>query len=148
MRILVINGPNLNLLGQREPEHYGQETHHDLEVFLHDVAATMNMTLEIRQTNFEGIILDLLHYAHHESFDGIVLNAAALTHYAYALYDAIKAINIPVVEVHLTNPKARPEPWRHTSVIESACVETFSGEHFISYQRALNYFHALINETH
>ncbi len=148
MRILIINGPNLNLLGQREPHLYGHETYQDLETRLQDKAAALNVEVDIRQTNFEGIILDLCHYAQQEAFDGIILNAAALTHYSYALYDAIQAIDVPVVEVHLTDPKTRKEHWRHTSVIEKACIRTFSGQHFKSYEQALDFLHTNLKTAH
>lgn len=139
MRILIINGPSLNLLGVREPEVYGHNTYLDLESTLHDFAKENAFELAIHQTNYEGIIIDLLQHAHHKTYDAVLLNAGALTHYSYAIYDAIKSIAVPVIEVHLTNPKTRPEPFRHISVIESVCIKTFSGDGFNSYLNALRY---------
>ncbi|MFU8785815.1 MAG: type II 3-dehydroquinate dehydratase [Candidatus Izemoplasmataceae bacterium] len=139
MHILVINGPNLNLLGTRQVEIYGNKTYQDLENILKEEALNLDISIEIHQTNFEGIIIDLLHYAKHKNFDGILLNAAAYTHYSYAIYDAILAIHLPVVEVHLTDLASRKEAFRRTSVIEDACIKTFSGKGFDSYIEALNY---------
>lgn len=139
MNILVINGPNLNLLGTRQVDIYGSKTYQDLENRLKEEALNLGVSIEIHQTNFEGIILDLLHYAKHKNISGVLLNAAALTHYSYALYDAILAIDIPVVEVHLTDIKTRKEAFRQISVIEEACIKTFSGKGFESYIEALNF---------
>ncbi len=139
MRILIINGPNLNMLGTREVDIYSNMTYQYLEKQLKEYAGSQAIDVEIRQTNLEGIIIDMLHYAAFEKFDGVILNAAAYTHYSYAIYDAIKAINLPVIEVHLTNPKTREEAFRHTSVIESACTKTFQGNHIQSYIDAIDY---------
>ncbi len=139
MRILIINGPSLNLLGVREPEIYGHNTYLDLESTLNRFAKENKLELDIHQTNYEGIVIDLLQHAHHKNYDAVLLNAAALSHYSYAIYDAIKSIRIPVIEVHLTNPKNRPETFRHISVIEPVCIKTFSGEGFNSYINALRY---------
>ncbi len=139
MRILIINGPNLNMLGLREPHIYGSMTYKAFEASLKDYAKNLNLDVEIHQTNLEGIIIDLLHYAHHQSFDGVILNAAAYTHYAYSLYDAIKSIAPPVIEVHLTDPFNRKESFRHLSVIEDVCEKTFKGNHIKSYYEALDY---------
>lgn len=139
MRILIINGPSINLLGERQPDLYGSSSYQDLEITLQDFANDHTIECEVHQTNFEGIIIDLLHYAHQRKFDGVVLNAGAYTHYSYAIYDAILAITPPVIEVHLTNPKEREEAFRHVSVIESACRTSFVGKGFNSYLEALNY---------
>jgi len=139
MRILIVNGPNINFLGIREPTIYGHETYLDLENTLNNYVKNKQVTLEIRQTNFEGIIIDLLQYAHHEKFHAIILNAGALTHYSYSLYDAIKSINIPVIEVHLTDPEKREEPFRKQNVIQDACLKTFKGNGFNSYKKAIDY---------
>ncbi len=148
MRILIVNGPNLNLLGTREPEIYGKMTYESLNEELQAYAKKNKLSLEIRQSNLEGIIIDLLHYAAFEKFDGVCLNAAAYTHYAYAIYDAIKAIDVPVVEVHLTDPARRPEPFRKVSVIEDACVATFKGEGITSYKKAIAYLCGVENHDH
>lgn len=138
MDILVINGPNLNLLGTRQVDIYGQQTYRELCDEIKHYAHQKKVNIEIQQTNLEGIIIDLLHYAHHKKMDGIILNAAAYTHSSYAIYDAILAIDVPVVEVHLSDPKRRDEAFRHVSMIESACIKTFSGEGVNSYFKALD----------
>ncbi len=139
MRILMINGPNLNLLGERETAIYGHKTLKDIEREVIDYAKPLGIDVIPYQSNLEGIIIDLLHYAHHENMDGVILNAAAYTHYSYAIYDAIKAITPPVVEVHLSDPSTREEAFRHTSVIKEACVETFQGNHIDSYLAAVDF---------
>ncbi|MFW5865378.1 MAG: type II 3-dehydroquinate dehydratase [Candidatus Izemoplasmataceae bacterium] len=141
MNILIINGPNLNLLGTREPDIYGKYSYKDLEHALKKHARQLNVTVDIHQTNFEGIIIDLLHYAITKPYHGIILNAAALSHYSYAIYDAIKAISIPVINVHLTNPNNRKEVFRHNDVIKDACLKTFKGEGIQSYLNAMSFLH-------
>ncbi len=137
MRILIINGPNLNLLGTREPEVYGTDTYADLDTFLRAEAKELNIDITIRQSNYEGAILDLMHHAASERYEGIILNAAAYSHYSYAIRDGIKAISIPVVNVHLTDPASRPEAFRHTDVIKPVCVATIKGKGFVGYVDAL-----------
>lgn len=135
MNILVLNGPNLNMLGKREPEVYGNKTYSDLEEYLKGFEESYDVTMDIKQSNLEGILIDLLHYGD-EKFDGVILNAGAFTHYSYALYDAIKSISIPVVEVHLTDITKREE-FRKISVIKDACVASFMGLGFKSYEEGL-----------
>lgn len=137
MNILVLNGPNLNMLGIREPEIYGNKTYEDLEKYISSIADDYGYTVDIKQSNFEGVLIDLLQYAH-THFDAVILNAGAFTHYSYALFDAIKSIGVPVIEVHLSDPKTR-EPFRHLSVIEEACLKTFKGDGFLSYKAAIDY---------
>lgn len=137
MNILVLNGPNLNMIGIREPEIYGSKTYQDLELFLKDLASEYHFNLDVKQSNLEGILIDLLQYAN-DRFDGVILNAGAFTHYSYALYDAIKSIQIPVVEVHLSDINNREE-FRKISVIRPACKTSFMGKGFISYKEALQY---------
>ncbi len=139
MTILIINGPSLNLLGEREPEIYGSKTYTDLTTSLEQLADKLGVKVIIHQTNYEGMIIDLLQLAHREKYHGVLLNAGAFTHYSYALYDAIKAISIPVIEVHLTAPMERQESFRKTSVIQAVCKATFSGQGFDSYRQALTY---------
>ena len=119
-KVLVIHGPNLNLVGIREPDHYGTEGISDIneEILAH--AQELGLDCEIFQSNHEGAIIDKLHEAR-TAFDGVVLNAGAYTHYSIAIRDAIAAIRTPVVEVHLSNIHAR-EPFRHTSVIAPVCA--------------------------
>lgn len=137
INILILNGPNLNLLGIREPQVYGSKTYQDLTNFCLELGKRYGCSVKVEQTNYEGQLLDWLHQAR-GTYEGIILNAGALTHYSYALYDAIKAIAIPVVEVHLSDITKR-EPFRKVSVIHEACVATFMGEHFQSYEKALLY---------
>lgn len=125
MTIFVLNGPNLNLLGHREPKIYGTNTIGDLEALCVDKAETLGYDIEFRQTNYEGELVDWMQEARTSSV-GVILNAAALTHYSYSLRDAIVACERPVIEVHLTNIFAR-EDWRATSVISPVCAGVISG---------------------
>lgn len=138
MNILILNGPNLNLLGSREVHIYGSMTYESLEKALKAHGMSIGASVDIKQSNLEGILIDMLQYAEHMGFEGVLLNAAALTHYSYALYDAIRSINLPVYEVHLSDPDTREETFRHTSVIRDACRKTFKGEGVDSYKKALD----------
>ncbi|VWX33166.1 type II 3-dehydroquinate dehydratase [Exiguobacterium oxidotolerans] len=122
MRVLVLNGPNLNLLGTREPETYGAKTLNDLETLMMERFPEVEFTFE--QSNHEGMLIDSLHAA--RGYDGIVLNAAAYTHTSIALRDAIAAIEVPTIEVHLSNVHAREE-FRHRSLIAPVCRGVISG---------------------
>ena len=135
MNILILNGPNLNMLGIREPEVYGSQTYQDLENYLRSLEDKYDIKTDIKQSNLEGIMIDILHYAN-DRFDGVILNAGAFTHYSYALYDAIKSINIPVVEVHLSDINKREE-FRKKSVIRDACIASFMGLGFQSYEEGI-----------
>jgi 3-dehydroquinate dehydratase-2 len=135
MNILILNGPNLNMLGKREPEVYGSKSYADLERYLKSFEQTYSITVDIKQSNLEGILIDLLQYAD-DQFDGVILNAGAFTHYSYALYDAIKSISIPVVEVHLSDITKREE-FRKVSVIKDACISSVMGLGFQSYEQGL-----------
>lgn len=137
MNILILNGPNLNMLGQREPEVYGKETYKDLEIYLKSFEEKYKIKVDIKQSNLEGIMIDILHWGN-ETFDGVLLNAGAFTHYSYALYDAIQSISIPVVEVHLSDLTKR-EPFRKISVIRDACVLNVMGLGFESYEAGLKH---------
>ena len=138
MKILLINGPNLNLLGYREPSVYGHATLDDLVVRLINYADQLGMELDSYQSNTEGFLIDKLHTAI-GVYDGIILNAGAYTHYSYALRDAISAIALPVIEVHISNIHKR-EDFRHTSVIAPVCVGQIVGLGAEGYFLALNYF--------
>ena len=140
MKILVINGPNLNLLGEREPSVYGDESLTAINDGLEYEARNRNCDIEFFQSNSEGGIIDKLHAARLE-YDGVILNAGAYTHYSYAIRDAIAAIKIPVVEVHLSNVNNRDE-FRKTSVIAPVCSGTIAG--FGKYGYTLALF-ALVN---
>ena len=135
MNILVLNGPNLNMLGIREPEVYGYKTYQDLESYIKGFENDYNVSVDIKQSNLEGILIDILHWSN-ENFDGVIFNAGAFTHYSYALYDAIKSITIPVIEVHLSDLNTR-EDFRKVSVIKNACKGSIMGLGFKSYEEGL-----------
>jgi len=138
--VLVVNGPNLNLLGEREPEVYGSETLADLVADLDRHATDRGVVLRHVQSNVEGELVDTLHAARHE-VDGIVLNAGAYSHYSIALRDAIAAIDVPVVETHMSNVLARDQ-FRHESVIGAECIGVIAGFGTDSYRLAID---ALLN---
>ena len=132
--ILVLHGPNLNLLGRREPGIYGNQTLEDIDNTLIRLGEELGIEVFTRQSNHEGELLDMLHST---PACGVVLNAGAFTHYSYALRDAIAAIQIPVIEVHLSNTAARPEKWRHHSVISEVCAGSIFGFGPLSYELGL-----------
>ena len=138
MRLLVVNGPNLNLLGVREPDLYGRGTYAELVAFVRDVAAGVGVEVEVRQSNHEGDIVDWIQECPGK-FDALVLNAAAYTHTSVAILDAIKAVRVRTAEVHLTEPKER-EDFRRVSFVGQAAERTFSGRGFDSYADAIRYF--------
>lgn len=129
--LLVVHGPNLNLLGTREPSVYGQQTLNDINQALQDAAKVQQATVRCYQSNTEGTLIDHIHEAR-EWADGLLINPGAFTHYSYALRDAIAAVNLPAVEVHLSNVYAR-EPFRHHSVIAPVCVGQIAGFGWRSY---------------
>jgi len=135
VQILVLNGPNLNLLGTREPDIYGTATLRELENRCRIWGQELDLAVSTAQSNHEGDLIDHLHNTIGR-FGGVVLNAGALTHYSYAIHDAIKAIRLPVVEVHISDITSR-EKWRRTSVIADACIATISGEGIDGYRQAL-----------
>ena len=137
MKILVLNGPNLNLLGLREPELYGSRNYAALEAYLKAKAEELGVELEVAQSNHEGVLVDKIQAAY-GTVDAIVLNAAAYTHTSVAILDALKAVKIPVMEVHLTEPKSR-EDFRRRSFVELVAEKTFSGRGFDSYADAIRY---------
>jgi 3-dehydroquinate dehydratase-2 len=114
--VFVLNGPNLNLLGQREPDIYGHETLDDVAAMLEDRAKALAIEIDMRQSNHEGHLIDWIHEAQSRAAAAILLNAGALTHTSLALYDAIRSIQVPVIEVHLSNPHAREDFRRHSYV--------------------------------
>ncbi len=157
MKILVLNGPNLNLLGIREPEIYGKQTYLDLCKQIEAHAGSIGAEVEIRQTNHEGVLVDWIQAAGgfydripapgrsfegirdpRARFDGLVLNPGAYTHSSVALLDAVLAAGVPTVEVHVSDPDAR-EPFRRISFVRAACVKTVAGKGFDGYLEAMDY---------
>ena len=134
-KILVIHGPNLNLLGEREPDVYGNNGIDTLNSIIIDRANEQGLECEIFQSNHEGAIIDKLHSAR-KNFDGVIINAGAYTHYSYAIRDAISAIKIPCIEVHISNVDAR-DAFRANSVIAPVCKGSISGFGFGSYYLAI-----------
>jgi len=141
MKIIVKNGPNLNMLGKRETSVYGNKTLKDLEEYIKKEFSD-NINIEFFQSNYEGAIIDMLHKAN-EEFNGVVLNPGAFTHYSYAIHDAIKSIKTKVVEVHISNVYQREE-FRHKSVTAPACIGQISGFGFYGYILGIN---AIINSN-
>ncbi|MBO5745617.1 MAG: type II 3-dehydroquinate dehydratase [Clostridia bacterium] len=135
-KILVLNGPNLNMLSIREPGIYGNQTLDEINANISSYAKGLDLSCEFFQSNCEGEIIDKIHSVR-ENYDGCILNAGAYTHYSYAILDAIKAVGKPFIEVHLSNIYAREE-FRHTSVIAPACVGSIAGFGKNSYFLAVN----------
>ena len=134
-RVLILNGPNLNLLGLREPEIYGRTTLAELEELCAAWAKPLGFAVDFRQSNTEGVLVDWIQESR-EAFSGLILNAGAYTHTSVALYDALKAVPTPAVEVHLSNPFAR-EPFRHHSYISPAAIGVICGFGAAGYRLAL-----------
>jgi len=135
--IYVLNGPNLNLLGTREPDIYGSDTLDDIAGQLEDQAQPLGVTVDVRQSNHEGHLIDWLHEAQASGAKAVLLNAGAYTHSSIAIHDAIKAITVPVLEVHLSNPHRR-DAFRHKSFVGEAALGTVSGFGAMSYALALD----------
>ena len=135
MKILVINGPNMNLLGLREPDIYGRQTYADLVAVLQQKAGELGVEISFMQSNHEGDLVDAIQNAWPET-DGIIINPAAYTHTSVAILDAVKAVGIPTVEVHMSDVKSRDD-FRQISYIRQACIATFMGKGFGSYLEAL-----------
>ena len=144
MKLLVLNGPNLNLLGLREPEIYGKQDYAALLDFLQASAADSGVELECFQSNHEGAIVDAIQAAW-GVFDGIIINPAAYTHTSIAILDALKAVALPAVEVHLSDVKAR-ESFRQVSYAGMACLKTFMGLGFEGYRQAILFLKDSITE--
>ena len=134
--IMVLNGPNLNLLGTREPAIYGSDTLDDIAGRLEDEALALGVAVDMRQSNHEGHLIDWLHEARADAARAVILNAGAFTHTSIALYDAIKAVELPVIEVHLSNPHAR-EPFRRRSYIAPVAKRVIAGLGVEGYSLAL-----------
>lgn len=135
--IYVLNGPNLNLLGLREPEIYGHDTLDDIAGRMEDRARDLGFDIEFRQSNHEGHLIDWLHEANADGARAVIINPGGYTHTSIALHDAIKAVTVPVIEVHLSNPHAR-EPFRHKSYVGQAAKGTIAGFGALGYMLALD----------
>lgn len=138
MKLLIINGPNLNMLAIREPEIYGRETYKDLVKKIEDYCASLNIECSCYQSNHEGDLVDVIQQAYFDKVDGIVINPGAYTHTSVALLDAVKAVMIPTVEVHISKVSER-EAFRQISYIGMACVKTITGEGTNGYLMAIDY---------
>ncbi len=136
MKLLVLNGPNLNFLGIREPEHYGKESYEDLCRLIENHAEKRGVEVQIYQSNHEGDLVDAIQAAYGKT-DGIVINPAAYTHTSVALLDAVKSVGIPTVEVHISKVEER-EGFRQVSYIRSACIATITGKGFQGYLEAMD----------
>ena len=144
MKILVINGPNLNMLGIREPDHYGRETYSDLVKKIERHCEEKGIEVEQYQSNHEGDLVDKIHSAY-KVFDGIVINPVAYTHTSVALLDALKATKIPCVEVHISKVEER-DSFRQISYVREACLKTITGEGLNGYVMALEYLKEYLNK--
>jgi len=135
--VYVLNGPNLNLLGLREPEIYGSDTLDDIAARLEDKARALGVAVDMRQSNHEGHLIDWLHEAQARGAKAVLLNAGGFSHTSVALHDAVKAVTVPVIEVHLSNPQAR-ESFRRRSLIAAAARGTIAGFGALGYELALD----------
>jgi len=135
--VYVLNGPNLNLLGTREPEVYGADTLDDVAGRLEDRARELGLSVDMRQSNHEGHLIDWLHEANASRAKAVILNAGGFTHTSVALHDAVKAIEVPVIEVHVSNPQAR-ESFRRRSLVAAAARGTIAGFGALGYELALD----------
>ena len=136
-KILILNGPNLNMLGIREKEIYGNNSYDDLVEMINTYASNKGIEVKVFQSNYEGALVDEIQKAYFEEFDGIVINPAAYTHTSIAILDAIKAVKLPCVEVHISDVSTR-EAFRQVSYIRSACIKTIMGKGFDGYLLAID----------
>lgn len=140
MHILVMNGPNMNMLGIRQPEIYGHETYEDLCAMIRAEAERLGVEVSFFQSNHEGALVDAIQQAYFDKVDGIIINPAAYTHTSVAILDALKAVALPAVEVHLSDVDQR-EAFRHVSYAGMACETRFKGLGFQGYVEAIHYLH-------
>ena len=145
LKVLVLHGPNLNLTGFRQPDIYGKRTLEEIDADIQDAAKALNMDVRILQSNSEGVLIDTIQ-EHRNWCNAIVVNPGALTHYSYALRDALLSVRLPIVEVHLSNVQAREE-FRKTSVIAPICIGQIAGFGAQSYVLALNAIAKFVEET-
>lgn len=136
MKLLILNGPNLNLLGLREPDIYGRQNYAALVRFCEDTCREADISCKVFQSNHEGALVDAIQQAYFDRVDGMIINPAAYTHTSVALLDAVKAVGIPTVEVHISDPDSR-EDFRHVSYIRAACIATIRGHGLPGYLEAL-----------
>ena len=141
MNVLVLNGPNLGRLGRRQPEIYGTTTHAELAALCAEWGRGLGLDVEVRQTNHEGEMLDWLNAAADDATP-IVLNAAAWTHYSYAIFDACAQLTTTLVEVHISDPSQRPEEFRHSSVVTPHATKVIAGQGIDGYRQALEFIAA------
>ena len=141
MHILVLNGPNMNMLGIRQPEIYGHETYEDLCAMIRAEAERLGVEVSFFQSNHEGALVDAIQQAYFDHVDGIIINPAAYTHTSVAILDALKAVALPAVEVHLSDISAR-EAFRQHSFVSPACRKTIAGHGFQGYVEAIDYLYA------
>lgn len=146
MKFLILNGPNLNLLGLREPDIYGRQTYADLEALVRETCAAEGIECELYQSNHEGDLVDRIQAAYGNT-DGIVINPAAYTHTSVAILDALKAVAIPAVEVHISDVKSR-ESFRQISYPGMACVKTFMGLGLDGYRQAIRFLKQYLEDKH
>ena len=144
MKLLILNGPNLNLLGSREPDIYGRESYDTLCQQIYQHAEAIGCTAEVFQSNHEGTLIDAIQAAQ-AGYSGIVINPGAYAHYSYAIYDALRAVDVPAVEVHISDITAR-EPFRAVSVTAPACVRTICGHGLRGYLEAMDYLKATASD--
>lgn len=145
MKLLFLNGPNLNMLGVREPDIYGKQTYADLDRYIRDFCGELGIECEIYQSNHEGDLVDAIQAAY-RNFDGIVINPAAYTHTSVAILDALKAVAIPAVEVHLSDVSSR-EAFRQVSYAGMACVQTYAGLGFEGYAAAARFLKKYLSQN-
>lgn len=138
MKIYVLNGPNLNMLGIREPKHYGSTSYSELVKMVEDHCKKMNVEVVCRQSNYEGDLVSWIQEAYFEGADGIVINPGAYTHTSIALLDAVKSVSLPTVEVHISKVEER-EDFRRISYIHGACVKTITGHGISGYVEAIDF---------
>ena len=144
MKLLILNGPNLNLLGSREPDIYGRESYDMLCQQIYRHADTIGCAVEVFQSNHEGTLIDAIQAAQ-AGYSGIVINPGAYAHYSYAIYDALRAADVPAVEVHISDITARA-PFRAVSVTAAACVKTICGQGLAGYLEAMDYLMATASD--
>jgi len=145
MKFLVINGPNLNMLGIREPGIYGSATYEDLLTMIRETCAALDVEVDFFQSNHEGALVDAIQRAYFDKVDGIIINPGAYTHTSIALLDAVKSVGIPTVEVHISKVEER-EDFRQVSYIRAACAKTITGQGFVGYCMAVEFLKELLEK--